>query len=113
MVQKCTYLHLSFLHKDGTKVLYKDVDLTKEPTVWEKMNSNLEAIVERNIVSQSDSSATSSEKTFENRLTPIFNKLIFTASAPNSDKIPSGPTMSAREFFEQKNASETKSHIYH
>ena len=53
------------------------------------------------------------EKKFENRLNPLFCKLILTASAKFSTSIPLEPNEEARTFFEQKNSTDAKSYLQH
>ena len=76
------------------------------------MNARLGQLVSNSIMNQS-ASLSASKKNFENRLNPLFRKLILTCSAKCGNSIPSLPSEDSRLFFEQKNATEAKSFLQH
>ena len=78
-----------------------------------QMAKSITQLVESNIINQSSAEPQTNKKSFVNRLSPIAQTLILTASARNSSDIPTEPSASAKEFFEVKNAAEAKSHLYH
>ena len=78
-----------------------------------QMAKSITQLVESNIMNQSSAEPSKNKKSFANRLSPIAQTLILTASARNSSDIPTEPSASSKEFFEVKNAAEAKGHLYH
>ena len=108
----CNQMHSIFKENTTTTSNSSSPTNTTDPSVFERMSANLEQMVANNIMAQS-TAAPSNKKSFENRLNDTFKTLVLTASAPNSDSIPTEPSESSRSFFEQKNAAEAKAFIFH
>ena len=112
IAMKCKAMHSIFKKVTfGNNSSTSQINIT-EPSILESMNANLEQMVANSIMSQS-AAAPSNKKSFEVRCNDTFKTLILTASAPNSDSIPTEPSASSRSFFEQKNAAEAKAFIFH
>ena len=90
-----------------------EIELSTLPqSILEEMNARLVQILSNNSMSDSTKSSEQKKK-FEPRLNPIFQKLILTASSLSINESPPEPISTAREFLEEKNASEVKLYLYH
>ena len=112
--QKCKVMHEIFasLSPESTPNTSNNTNGNTDPSVFESMNASLEQIVASTIMAQS-ATGTQNKKSFENRCNATFQTLILTASAKNTDTIPSEPSETSRAFFEQKNAAEAKAYVFH
>ena len=86
---------------------------TNEDFTLAKVSQSLDRIVERKLMNGSASKTTHNKKSFEGRLSTIVKTLILTASASDSSSVLTEPSETSKEFFEQKNAAEAKSFLYH
>ena len=105
---KVEELH-NMLHKEPTARPTQ----TNEDSTLARVSQSLDRIVERNLINGSASEPTQNKKSFEGRLSTIAKTLILTASAPDSSSVLTEPSETSKEFFEQKNAAEAKSFLYH
>jgi hypothetical protein len=106
--QKTDNLH-QLLHKHKERPTQPHPD----GNALEKVTRSLDQIVEKGLMNSASPEAPTNKKSFEHRLSSISKTLILTASAPNSSTIPTEPSPTARDFFEQKNAAEAKAFLYH
>ena len=104
---ECTRMHSIFKAPDP-----QTQNPTTNPSVFESMNGKLEQMLSNSIMAQTNA-APVNKKSFENRCNATFKTLVLTASAKNSDSIPTEPSESSRAFFEQKNAAEAKAFMFH
>ena len=109
---KCKNMHDIFEYQNPAPTPQTTNTPVTYPSIFESMNASLEQIVANNIMAQS-ATGTQNKRSFENRCNATFQTLVLTASAMNSDSIPTEPSPTSRQFFEQKNAAEAKAFVFH